>query len=384
MKYFGAISDSKDIVNKGYVDGKIDALDATVTGSAGSGKTLTAFSQTDGKVSATFDNISITKSQVSDFPTIPTVNNATLTIQKNGSNVATFTANASSNATANITVPTSAADVSALPISGGTLSGGNQIFNCRIANSSSREASASPAATGKRGITSFLSSGTMTTDRPPSADGTGTAEGTIIHCEWDNTGGWNSQLFIGDNDTNNKKPFLSVRGQRSGTWTSWDNILAFSNRFMRSNAGTLEWTTTDEGHLQVITKSALAYWNGAYSGTSSSLKYSANGEIVGTSTGLGKTTWTPTSGSSYSNYGGCYYEKYGRVVHVHVGVSGLTSGTATDIYTLPSGYRPSSTIYAHGTGGAWNNIGYVEISTGGVITCRSQGAYCGADITFLA
>ena len=37
---------------------------------------------------------------------IPTVNNATLTIQKNGTNVATFTANASSNATANITVPT--------------------------------------------------------------------------------------------------------------------------------------------------------------------------------------------------------------------------------------------------------------------------------------
>ena len=38
-------------------------------------------------------------------PTIPTVNNGTLTIQKNGTNVATFTANQSSNATANITVP---------------------------------------------------------------------------------------------------------------------------------------------------------------------------------------------------------------------------------------------------------------------------------------
>ncbi len=37
---------------------------------------------------------------------IPTVNNATLTIQKNGSDVGTFTANASSPATINITVPT--------------------------------------------------------------------------------------------------------------------------------------------------------------------------------------------------------------------------------------------------------------------------------------
>lgn len=50
-----------------------------------------------------------TKSQISDFPIIPTVNNATLTIQKNGTNVATFTANSSTNATANITVPTGAA-----------------------------------------------------------------------------------------------------------------------------------------------------------------------------------------------------------------------------------------------------------------------------------
>ena len=38
--------------------------------------------------------------------TIPTVNDATLTIQKNGTTVNTFTANASSNVTANITVPT--------------------------------------------------------------------------------------------------------------------------------------------------------------------------------------------------------------------------------------------------------------------------------------
>lgn len=48
---------------------------------------------------------------LSNKPTIPTVNNATLTIQKNGTNVTTFTANASSNATANITVPTKVSDL---------------------------------------------------------------------------------------------------------------------------------------------------------------------------------------------------------------------------------------------------------------------------------
>ena len=43
--------------------------------------------------------------------TSPTVNNGTLTIQKNGTNVATFSANQSGNATANITVPTKVSEL---------------------------------------------------------------------------------------------------------------------------------------------------------------------------------------------------------------------------------------------------------------------------------
>lgn len=66
-------------------DGKTD----TFTLVAGSNVTLTP--------DATNDNITIAASQ-------PTVNNATLTIQKNGTTVNTFTANASSNVTANITI----------------------------------------------------------------------------------------------------------------------------------------------------------------------------------------------------------------------------------------------------------------------------------------
>ena len=41
----------------------------------------------------------------------PTVNDATLTIQRNGTNVQTFTANAASNVTANISVPTATSDL---------------------------------------------------------------------------------------------------------------------------------------------------------------------------------------------------------------------------------------------------------------------------------
>ena len=68
------------------------------------------------QVNADWDAVSGV-AQILNKPTIPTVNDATLTVQKNGASVGTFTANASSNATINITVPTSAADVSALPAS---------------------------------------------------------------------------------------------------------------------------------------------------------------------------------------------------------------------------------------------------------------------------
>lgn len=44
-------------------------------------------------------------------PTIPTVNDGVLTIQQNGTNIETFTANSSTNKTANITVPTKTSDL---------------------------------------------------------------------------------------------------------------------------------------------------------------------------------------------------------------------------------------------------------------------------------
>lgn len=73
-------------------DGKTDTLELA----AGSNITLTP--------DATNDKVTIAATQ-------PTVNNGTLTIQKNGTNVQTFTANQSSNVTANITVPTKTSDL---------------------------------------------------------------------------------------------------------------------------------------------------------------------------------------------------------------------------------------------------------------------------------
>lgn len=66
---------------------------------------------------------------------LPTVNNGTLTIQKNGTNVQTFTANQSSSVTANITVPTKASDVNALSLDGGTIKKSKTIKMDASANS---------------------------------------------------------------------------------------------------------------------------------------------------------------------------------------------------------------------------------------------------------
>ena len=54
-------------------------------------------------------------SEILNKPTIPTVNNAALEIQKNGTKIGEFTANAASDVVVNLSVPVTAADVDALP-----------------------------------------------------------------------------------------------------------------------------------------------------------------------------------------------------------------------------------------------------------------------------
>ena len=58
---------SKAVTPKAVRD-LVDSLDVSDITGFGAGKTLATLTETDGKISATFQNISITKSQVSDFP----------------------------------------------------------------------------------------------------------------------------------------------------------------------------------------------------------------------------------------------------------------------------------------------------------------------------
>lgn len=87
-----------------------------ISGSGGSGSTYTNMT-TDEAIAGTSTEERVISAKVlndaidNKIPTIPTVNNGTLTIQKNGTTVKTFTANSSTNVTCNITVPTKVSDL---------------------------------------------------------------------------------------------------------------------------------------------------------------------------------------------------------------------------------------------------------------------------------
>lgn len=66
----------------------------------------------DAQINANFNWLKTQLNNKADSSAIPTVNNGTLTIQKNGANVATFTADQATNVTANIAVPTTVAELS--------------------------------------------------------------------------------------------------------------------------------------------------------------------------------------------------------------------------------------------------------------------------------
>ena len=126
---------------------------------------------------------------LSNKPTIPTVNNATLTLQLDGSNVNTFTANASSNVTANF-IP--------------------RKLNSRSSTLRPTSANLSKDETKDAALTYFLASSSMTTGKPPS-------DGQIINMAWDNNGGYGAQLAV----THDSPSRLYTRTQNGGTWTSW-------------------------------------------------------------------------------------------------------------------------------------------------------------------
>lgn len=79
---------------------------------------------------------------------------------------------------------------------------------------SGRPTTANLIATGSGGLTTFKATSSMTEGKPKT-------DGHILHFYWDNTGGWDSQLFI----SNNSSPELQIRSMDAGSWGSWKTVL---------------------------------------------------------------------------------------------------------------------------------------------------------------
>ena len=97
-----------------------------------------------------------------------------------------------------------------------------------------------------------------------------------------------------------------------------------------------------------------------------------------------KITFSPSVGTSYNDYGGCYYIVQNGICFVHVGLSGLSANTAQIVFTLPERVRPQSVIATCGIGGATvTAISRGWINENGRIVIVSDDQYTAIDFSYV-
>lgn len=85
-----------------------------------------------------------------------------------------------------------------------------------------------------------------------------------------------------------------------------------------------------------------------------------------------RTEFTPTSGTADTSAGKCYYEVIGKLVHVHVALTGLTINTQLALYTLPTEVRPRHRMTTIGICGHITYRSYITLQTSGALAVYSQ------------
>ena len=88
-----------------------------------------------------------------------------------------------------------------------------------LTKTSQRATSANISAVGDGSLSMILCTSTMTTGKP-------SAEGHILHFEWDTASGWSSQLLVGGGNNS----ILQYRGMDSGTWGNWHTVYSTNHK----------------------------------------------------------------------------------------------------------------------------------------------------------
>ena len=135
------------------------------------------------------------------------------------------------------------------------------------------------------------------------------------------------------------------------------SAVALSDKYTRSSAGDLGWTSTADGDAKVIAKSALAFWNGAYSGNSSNLSKCSSGNIIGSSGGTmtGRLLTSFNSSVAMGSYGSSQQTVDGLVDEIR-----YSSGAAGSA-SINTAYTKSGVTIATG----WYNYFYMPHRSGG-------------------
>ncbi len=107
------------------------------------------------------------------------------------------------------TAANACANLGAVKKSGDTMSGTLNIMG----GMAMRATNSNRAATGTGGIYQFKATSSMTSNKPSLGDG------HILGFEWDNTGGWDAQLYL-----NNSTGQMMTRGMSNGTWQAWQAV----------------------------------------------------------------------------------------------------------------------------------------------------------------
>lgn len=210
---------------------------------------------------------------------------------------------------------------------------GNAASSTRLKNYfSSRPASANIKVIGDGSISHFKATDSMTEGKPP-------ANSQVLHFEWDNTGGYTSQLAIA-----NGTGHLHSRGMNAGKWNNWITFLDSANYTsftLPKTGGTLD-TNTFYG-LTLKRKDS----NGAAVQFSNS-----NGALIGVGAASDKTfvvsSEANTSGNMFkvTSQGKAYAGgvELSKVGHGHTALTAIASKTYSGCYASANDFA-NATFY---------------------------------------
>lgn len=286
---------------------------------------------------------------LTDTPSIPTVNDATLTIQNNGTNVATFTANSDTNTTANIVSPVNIGEVLSTPTDVAYVST-NNIQTGAVTT----DKIAQYAVTADKFAQYAVNNKIITEDDLSPSEDTPT--------------GWASMFT---------QPGLYATGYDSFIFTNQPTTYGLLETYKTGSGKTIRQRfQAADGRVYFRTGDVVGWYG-------SSTASGAFRQIIDTNVSTG--SFTMESGYTKQD-SGSFVKKVGNIVTWQLrftNTSQMTSGNEFQVATISSGFRPAQSVWFNGTITTADSSFYVSVLDDGKIYVR-PGNNIGASSNIIA